>query len=530
MKHILTLLATLITLATRAQLQEACILMNSQFFINSAMGGFVQMADGGYASVGTFSEINDGNSDIGVTKFDANGNVQWMHKLSAGNGVGAYAYAGVPTADGGLVVAGPHYLLQGVFIAKIDAAGNVEWAKTYRSDNFTLIPMIYSDSFVMTNDGGFAYVLSQSDIGRGYCMLRTDANGNILWSDEVRYTYYASDVGELPNGDLIFTGWESQGAALTIRKDGLTGATEWMHWYSGTNEAFSAYGVAIGPDSTIVLSGECYVNASGELLHLSAMALAPDGTPLWMTKVNTADHGGGFEVATHPDGGYVITGRAFEAGTLTPIATTVTKLTSDGLLDWSKRYTHPDVTWTWQTRISVAADGSPLVSGYDAAPTGYPQVLRKLGADGSSCPYCPSQDTGSYVALTPIIAPDQGYMNAGPWAIEEPLILTLTDYTAQVQADVCGTVGLVEQANDALISVAPNPCADRCTITLPWAVLQRDAMIELRDALGRIVLQQPLTGTNTAIDTRTLAAAGYLYRIVDGSGTIATGKLQVIRP
>ncbi|MEO8590516.1 MAG: T9SS type A sorting domain-containing protein [Flavobacteriales bacterium] len=530
MPRIIFLPALLFTMASHAQLQQACIKMDSPFFINSALGGFVQTADGGYASVGTFSETNDGNSDIGITKFDANGNVQWMHQLNATGSVGAYAYAAVPTADGGLAIAGPHYLLGGVFIAKLDADGIVEWANTYTSPDYTVQPNIYFDSFVQMNDGGFAYLLTQSTISRGYCVLRTDANGEILWSDEVRFTYFASDLAELPNGDLILSGWESQGAALTMRKDGLTGATEWMHWFKGENENFGVNGVTIGPDSTIVLVGECAVPVLGERLHLCAMGLSPDGTPLWMTKVSTADHGGGWEVATHPDGGYVIAGRSFDFSTLAEIAPTVTRLTNDGQLEWSKRYTPTGLLTSWMTRISVADDGDLLVSGYDADDTDYPQLLRKLGPDGSSCPYCPSQDTGSYVALTPIIAPEQGFMSAGPWAISQPTPFTLTDHTAQVVADICGTTAVEEYPEPVLATVAPNPCEDRCTITLSSALAQRPVVIELRDALGRIVHRQRATGQANTIDIASLPAASYSYRIVEGNTTLATGKLHVMRP
>lgn len=532
MPRSLTLLAAFTALTVQAQLERGCMKMNSSFFINQALGGFVQTTDGGYASVGTFSESNDGYSDIGITKFDANGNMLWMHKLSAGNTIGAYAYAAIPTADGGLAIAGPHYNQGGFFLAKLDVAGNVEWAKVYTSDTFTLLPSWYYDGFVQTNDGGFAYFCSQVTISHGYCMLRTDANGDVLWSDEIRYTDFATDMAELPNGDLVFTGWASSGnlASLTVRKDGLTGATEWMHWYKGSIEEFSAFGITVGADSTILLTGYSAVWAAGERMHLTAMALSAGGDPLWMTQVRTVDHTVAYEVAVHPDGGYVIVGNAQEYGTYDQIAASVTKLAGDGQLEWSKRYVHPDLSWNWFTRVNIADDGDILVSGYDTDDLDYPQVLYKLGPDGSSCPYCTGQDTGHYVALTPVIAPVGGFMDADPWAVAAPLTLTLTDYTAQVQADLCGTVGLEETPAKVSVSVAPNPCAERCTITLPASVAQHATTIELRDALGRIVHQQRVTGGATTLDVSDLAATSYIYRVTDGMGTIATGKIQVMRP
>ena len=525
------LAAGFLTTAVWAQLQQTCMIVDGGF-INSSTGGFVQMADGGYASAGSYAETNDGYSAIGVTRFDANGSLVWMRSWSNGPNQGAVAQGLVATPDGGLVLVGWENatLNSGLYILKLDASGTMEWAKTYTSPDFALLSSFYSDGFIQTSDGGFALIAFKEFPDHSYCMFRTDANGDLLWSDEIRYTGVPSDVAELPNGDLIFTGWKNGQLApqLTLRKDGLTGTTEWMHWYNSTTDEIDVHGVTIGPDSTIVLVGRCYVPMAGNWGHMGAMALDAQGTPLWMTKVWTSDDVKGYQVTPHPDGGYVIVGTATEAFPgLDDIAPCIIKLDDNGQLEWSKRYPHPDLLYSWFTRVAVADDGDLLVSGQAVAATNYPQRLMKLAPDGSTCPYCPSADSGSYLALDPQIAPDQGFMAAGPWAVEAMLTLTMTDHTAAVLADMCGTTGIADIANGYRVSLSPNPMIDNATLLLPEGPVPGNTVFELLDPTGRSVRAHRVSSTTVTIARGDLAAGSYLFRIGSDRGIIAVGKVQV---
>ena len=531
-RHISFAIASVIlATAASAQLQQTCMIVDGGF-INSSIGGFVQMADGGYASAGAYAETNDGYSAIGVTRFDANGNLVWMRSWANGPNQGTVAQGLVATADGGLVLAGYENatLTSGFYILKLDASGIMEWAKTYTSPDFSLLASFYSDGFIQTSDGGFAFIAFKEFPDHSYCMFRTDANGDLLWSDEIRYTGVPSDVAELPNGDLIFTGWKNGQSVpqLTLRKDGLTGTTEWMHWYNSTTDEIDVHGVTIGPDSTIVLVGRCYVPMAGNWGHVGAMALDAQGTPQWMTKVFTDDDVKGYQVTVHPDGGYVIVGHATEAFPgLDEVAACIIKLDDNGHLEWSKRYTHPDLLNSWFSRVSVADDGDLLVSGRAVSATNYPQRLMKLAPDGSTCPYCPSADSGSYLALDPQIAPDQGYMDAGPWATAAPFSLTMTDHTANVFLDVCGTTGVEEPDDIAVAYIAPNPFTTATVVTVDPSRLTGTAWIEIHDVLGRTVHQQRIVSRSTTINGDGLAYGSYTYMITDASGIVAAGNLQV---
>ncbi len=528
-----TAIALFAALTVHAQLQQTCMVVQNGFY-HLSEAGFVQTADGGFASAGPFSESNDGYNETGVTRFDADGNVLWMRKWTTGPNTNFFPQALVATADGGLVLAGIDQVTgpqNGWFIIKLDATGTLQWAKNYASPDFSLIGSLYSDGFIQTNDGGFAMIAHKSFPNRSYCMLRTDADGNLLWSDEIRYTGVPSDVAELPNGDLIFTGWQNGLGVppLTLRKDGLTGETEWMHWHTSVTDVMDVHGVAVGPDSTIVLTGICSGTTAGEWSHLGAMALNAQGTPLWMTKVHTSDQAVGYQITPHPAGGYVVVGLANRPfPELTEIAPTVTKLSDDGQLEWSKRYPlTPGMVSSWFSRVNIAADGDLLVTGRTAATDNYVQRLLKLAPDGTGCAYCPSQDTGSYQALEPMMAADQGNTDAGPWAVESPITLTMTDLTATVLADVCGATSIAEVASDRTLIVSPNPLVESATVHVPSATAAERAVLRLVDATGRVVRTHPITGTTLTLMRGDLAAGSYIYQLVGTTGILAAGKVQV---
>ena len=521
-------------LIATAQLQQTCMVVQNGFY-HLSEAGFVQTADGGFASAGPFSETNDGYNETGVTRFDADGNVLWMRKWTTGPNTNFFPQALVATADGGLVLAGIDQVTgpqNGWFIIKLDATGTLQWAKNYASPDFSLIGSLYSDGFIQTTDGGFAMIAHKSFPNRSYCMLRTDADGNLLWSDEIRYTGVPSDVAELPNGDLVFSGWQNGLGVppLTLRKDGLTGVTEWMHWHTSVTDVMDVHGVAVGPDSTIVLTGLCSGTTAGEWGHLGVLALNAQGTPLWMNKLHTSDEAVGYQITPHPAGGYVVVGLAkVPYPDLSEIAPTVTKLSDSGQLEWSKRYPlTAGLVSSWFSRVNIAADGDLLVTGRTAATSNYVQRLLKLAPDGTGCAYCPSVDTGSFHALDPVMAADQGNTDAGPWAVESALTLAMTDLTATVLANACGATGINGMATDRSVIVSPNPLVERATVQVPNALAAALSMFRLVDATGRVVREQPISGNTFTVMRGDLATGSYIYQLVGTAGILAAGKVQVV--
>ena len=523
MKHtILAFAAALVIAPSAAQVPSTCMLFDAGF-LNNSIGGVVQTSDGGVALCGGFELGNTGYPQILVTKVGANGTLQWMKSYDSGPNTADYGLAIVGTDDGGVAVAG--YLDAGmVYILKLSATGDQEWAKTYAYSGLSLT--MNHNGFIHTADGGFA-LQAGAFASDGWFMLRTDGSGNVLWSDELAFVNATpTDVAELPNGDLLFTGWDSGifQPELVLRKDGLTGATEWMHWYSpAPDEYIETYGMVAGADSTIVISG---ITSAVGYTDAFAMAIASDGTILWATRFGTEEIESGDDVALHPDGGYVITGPMWESpGSTAILGGYVTRLDENGQVVWSKHVSKPDALYIIPTRCSVANDGGVLLAGRCARTNDYPQFFMKLDTNGNSCPTCPSVDEGAAHAMAISTAPDQGSSFTGPWATATAVGFIVVDLTPTAVAEVCGSTGVEDVLSANAVSIAPNPFSDQAVITVDPAMLNGAAWIELRDVLGRLVHTQPLQGRSTVIERNAMATGHYTYRIMTSGGNMATGAL-----
>jgi hypothetical protein len=157
---------------------------------------------------GTTWSFGAGDYDIFLIKTDANGNLQWA-KIYGGT-YWDEAFSVQQTFDGGYILAG--YTLSfgagyyDAFLVKMDANGNVQWANTYGGTGYEV-----ASSVQQTFDSGYilaGYTLSSSTGYFDIFLIKTDANGNIIWAKTYGGTNGegASSVQQTSDGGYIVAG------------------------------------------------------------------------------------------------------------------------------------------------------------------------------------------------------------------------------------------------------------------------------------------------------------------------------------
>jgi hypothetical protein len=291
-------------------------------------GGYsvVQTGDGGYAIAGTIIIGNATTSDAWLVKVDSDGNVVW-NKTFGGN-LADTAYNIILTSDGGFALVGLTYSFgaggEDMFLIKTDANGNLLWNKTYGG-----IVDDMANCVIQTTDGGYVVVGGTSPTyfknGTGTCdlmLVKTDSSGSLQWSK----TYAAETYGPYLSG-------------------------------SGGNLGFSVVkagdgGYAIGSAATLVSGAGAHdfiltkTDAQGNVQWYKTYG--GNATDILRSLVGTKD------------GGYAMAGitNSFGAGS---IDIWMVKVNSTGTMQWNKTYggTSPDQS-TWNFLIQTNDGGYAL--------------------------------------------------------------------------------------------------------------------------------------------------------------------------
>jgi hypothetical protein len=203
----------------------------------------VEAADGGFAVTGSTTSFGGSWSDVYLAKFDFGGVLQWQRTYA---GVGdAQGYCLVRTGDGGFVIAGSSAFGSDsgdIMLIKTDANGNVLWNKTYggtrEDDGFSLI---------QTTDGGFAVAGQTFSFGHydfDVYLVKTDSTGNMQWNKTYGGSKYEQGFSIIQNSDRGYTiagNTNSFGNGsydfYLVRTD-MNGTLLWNQTYGGANDDF----------------------------------------------------------------------------------------------------------------------------------------------------------------------------------------------------------------------------------------------------------------------------------------------------
>ena len=157
---------------------------NFFFGSNSQFNEVRENADGTLICVGDL--MNAGN--IVLVKTSALGDTIWSKSI--GSLVPSYGYSVRQTPDKGFIICGlsGNSGLSSPCLIKTDSMGNVSWWKDYRS---TLGLAADGRCVEVTADGGYLLAANTADTAQSSdaLLIRTDANGDTLWSSHYGLSY-----------------------------------------------------------------------------------------------------------------------------------------------------------------------------------------------------------------------------------------------------------------------------------------------------------------------------------------------------
>jgi len=327
-----------------------------------------QTSDGGYIVAGTTSSFGAGSSDAFLIKTDAYGNVQWAKTYG---GISLEEFTSVQqTSDGGYIAAGYTDFcgmgLPDILLIKTDANGNVIWTKVYCGPfNFG----DYANSVQQTSDGG--YILagitnSYAFIGTrdSAFLIKTDANGNIIWAKTYHLLYrtWAYSVQQTSDGGYIMAGYTHDSSivyAFLIKTD-ANGNLIWAKIYGGIFNIMDVSNVSQTSDGGYIVAGRIEATTA-TMFDVFLIKTDANGNIQWAKTYGGTNWDGAYSVQQTSDGGYILAGytNSFGAGGYDPF---LIKTDANGNLQWAKTYggTGHDMFF----HIQQTSDGGYIATGY----------------------------------------------------------------------------------------------------------------------------------------------------------------------
>ena len=336
-----------------------------------------QTADGGFIVAGysrsqslDVSE-NFGGSDYWVVKLDSLGEIEWEKNF--GGSDNDIATAVLQTPDGGYIVAGGsvsfdvqvsgNHGMEDAWILRLDASGNLLWAKTFGgslNDRAESISPTADGDYVIagyseSNDGDLNG--NQGDFD--YWIFKINANGNLLWSRNYGGSLadFGFDAKQTPDGGYLMAGstFSSNGNVsgnkgfydYWIIKLDPNGNLLWQKNFGGAGEE-RAYSVVLTNDGGAAIAGASN-SAGGDLPGNSGsydywiIKIDSNGNLVWSRTFGGSAEDRAFALSPSSDGGFLLTGFASSGngtvgGNYGSRDAWLLKLDADGQLIWEKNF------------------------------------------------------------------------------------------------------------------------------------------------------------------------------------------------
>ena len=345
-----------------------------------------QTPDGGFVIVGqTNSTFSTSNIDVYIAKIDAAGNLQWTRTVGGLND--DYGYSIATTADGGYIVAGYTTSFgQGnndIYLIKLDASGNLQWTRTVGG-----IGDDYAYSVVQTTDGGYAVAGYTNSFGPGasYAYIaKLDGSGNLQWTKAIgglNYDFGYRIIQTSDGGYAVVGNTEDGpgGRAVYVIKLDSSGNLLWTKIIGGAGWDLG-YDIIQTSDGGYAITGHTSPFGQGSA-DVYVIKLDPLGNIQWTRTIGGTNIDHGYSIIQTSDGGYLIAGRTNSFG-YGSYDVYLVKLDASGNLQWTK--TIGSTGWEEANSIIKTLDGGYAIAGRTSSfgQGSYDMYVVKLDKNGN---------------------------------------------------------------------------------------------------------------------------------------------------
>ena len=331
----------------------------------------IQTSDGGFVMCG-YSNIPNNNSNLLIIKTDNEGNEQWNYAFGgegweAGKSIcetstGDFVATGYSTSEG----AG----LQDVLAIKVSSGGELIWNKTFGGPGLDI-----GFSICETSDEKLLICGYTESFGAGMddiYVLKLNENGDEIWNET--YGGSESDLGrkiiELSDGNyaIIGTLGYSQGNGIRdvlLVKTDANGNIIWTQTYGVTNDYQDAFSVKETSDGGFIIAAQSHIQAV-DLLDAYIIKTDSDGNLTWdyMYEGTDSFYDYAKDVVETANGNFLICGHTKNNENRINQAF-IFLVDQDGNEIWAEEY--GDIGSDWTNSICSTSDGNFVLAGHTSS-------------------------------------------------------------------------------------------------------------------------------------------------------------------
>lgn len=499
--------------------------LNAQTTFQKVYGGsaaengnyVIQTTDGGYIMAGSTTSFGEGGRDVYVVKTNAAGDVQWT-KTFGGALDNDYGYCIQQTSDGGYIVSGDA-ALDGFtgeidfYLIKLTASGDTSWTKTYGGNGYESALAVRQ-----TTDGGYimcGQTPAYGDSGYKAYLVKVNATGDITWTKA--YKSYGSELGkdvrQTTDGGYIILGTTDidldGGSDLYLIKTDALGNVTWSRAIGAADDE-EASEVKQTPDGGYIITGSAY--GAGSLSRdMLLVKTNSTGITEWSKTYGSTVNDVSRSVTLTNDGGYAICGSSWGFNVDEDYEVYVVKTNALGVAQWSKTYGGSSLYGDYGFSIQQTNDNGYIITGeaYSFG-VGFKNIyLIKTDSNGDSG--CSNQGTAATVTSNAVfqnISAPSTIFSRGATVNQ-----TTISHSGGTQTNICATLATPEEIFDqGSILAYPNPFTDIVTIDFN----NQDLLIKatIIDVTGKSLLNFELNSQNNTIDLSTLTKGIYFCELV----------------